>query len=59
MKNEVLDMAGGFADQTGGAYILKSASIEAADSLIANDPMNQEKECTYTIKEWNVSLQSS
>lgn len=55
-RNEVLVMAGGFTNQTGGAYVLTSPSLEAAMTLVGNDPMNQEGECIYTIKEWNVSL---
>ncbi len=55
MKNEKLVMAGGFADQTGGAYVLTSSSTEEAEALVKEDPMNQDGECHYSMKEWAVS----
>jgi uncharacterized protein YciI len=47
--------AGGFTDQTGGAYVLQADSIEEASNIVKNDPLNQEYESVYTIKEWNVN----
>jgi uncharacterized protein YciI len=47
--------AGGFADQTGGAYVLQADSLEEACNIAKNDPMNLENEHVYTIKEWNAS----
>ncbi|PLS18587.1 hypothetical protein CVD28_05460 [Bacillus sp. M6-12] len=50
-----LVLAGGFADQTGGAYIIQCESIEAAEDLIKKDPMNNASEAFYQLKEWNAS----
>lgn len=49
-----LVQAGGFADQTGGAYSLKASSFEETKEIISADPMNQNDECIYSVKEWNV-----
>ena len=54
-ENQTLLTAGGFADQTGGAYVLQADSIEEARKMVKNDPMNQEIESVYTIKEWNAN----
>ena len=53
--SQLLTLAGGFPDQTGGAYILQCQSAEEAQSLIAKDPMNQPKEAIYQLKEWNAN----
>ncbi|KKI93432.1 hypothetical protein WQ54_04120 [Bacillus sp. SA1-12] len=45
--------AGGFEDQSGGAYVLLADSFEEARSMMNRDPMNQENEAVYKIKEWN------
>ncbi|WP_342431291.1 YciI family protein [Neobacillus sp. FSL H8-0543] len=54
-ENQTLLTAGGFADQTGGAYVLQADSLEEARNIAKNDPMNQENESVYTIKEWNAN----
>ncbi|GAK12184.1 YciI family protein [Geomicrobium sp. JCM 19039] len=53
-ENGLLVFAGPFSDQTGGAYVIKAASLESVKSLIGNDPMNNE-DCIYEVKEWNYS----
>ena len=50
---QTLISAGGFEDQTGGAYVLQANSLEEARMVIKNDPMNQENESVYKVKEWN------
>jgi uncharacterized protein YciI len=55
LKEEVLVIAGGFADQSGGAYILQVGSIEEAREIVDRDPMNQENESVYSVKEWKIS----
>jgi uncharacterized protein YciI len=52
---QTLITAGGFTDQTGGAYVLQADSIEEASNIVKNDPLNQENESVYTIKEWNAN----
>lgn len=52
---QTLITAGGFEDQTGGAYVLQADSLEKARNIADQDPMNQENESVYTIKEWNAN----
>lgn len=52
-NDHVLIVAGGFQDQTGGAYVIEADSLEAATEIINADPMKMEAEAIYTIKEWN------
>jgi uncharacterized protein YciI len=52
---DTLLMAGGYSDQTGGAYVIEATSLEAAKNIVTADPMYQENESVYSIKEWNVS----
>ncbi|MGG1396726.1 YciI family protein [Bacillus salipaludis] len=54
-EQQLLIMAGGFEDQTGGAYVVTADSLEEAKSLVSKDPMNQENESVYTVKEWNAN----
>ncbi|WP_078412147.1 YciI family protein [Priestia abyssalis] len=54
-ETQTLMTAGGFGDQTGGAYVLQAASLEGARNIVEKDPMNQENEAVYTIKEWNAN----
>ncbi|UOF89283.1 YciI family protein [Fodinisporobacter ferrooxydans] len=53
-EQDILVAAGGFTDQTGGAYILQANSLEEAVKLAENDPMFMENTCIYKVKEWNV-----
>ncbi|HBI04142.1 MAG TPA: hypothetical protein DDY49_08965 [Paenibacillaceae bacterium] len=48
-----LVMAGGFIDQTGGAYLVQAENIDRARQLVQQDPMFVENECIYQVKEWN------
>jgi uncharacterized protein YciI len=52
-NDHVLIVAGGFQDQTGGAYVIEADSYEAATEIINRDPMKMENESIYTVKEWN------
>lgn len=52
---QTLISAGGFEDQTGGAYVLQANSLEEARMIVKKDPMNQENESVYRVKEWNVN----
>ena len=51
-EKDVLNEAGGFEDQTGGAYVIQDKSLSEAKAIVANDPMNNEQDTVYTIKEW-------
>lgn len=50
----ILFLAGGFADQSGGAYVIQAETIKEANEIVHKDPMFQENECVYQLKEWNV-----
>lgn len=52
-EQELLVTAGGFGDQTGGAYILQANTLEDAVQIVERDPMYMENHCKYQIKEWN------
>ena len=52
---QTLISAGGFEDQTGGAYVLQANSLEEAKMVVKNDPMNHENESVYKVKEWNAN----
>lgn len=51
---DTLLKAGGFEDKTGGAYVVQAPSLEEAKKIVSTDPMYQENESVYRIKEWNV-----
>jgi uncharacterized protein YciI len=53
-ENDCLISAGGFIDQTGGAYVLQAKTYEDAFQIMKADPMFAENECVYKLKEWNV-----
>lgn len=48
-----LEMTGGFSDKTGGAYVLKVASLEEAQALVATDPLVTADASLLTVFEWN------
>jgi uncharacterized protein len=52
---DTLLMAGGFEDQTGGAYVIQASTLEEAKEIVSTDPMYKENESVYSVKEWKVS----
>lgn len=49
-----LAMTGGFADRSGGAYVLENiASLEQAQALVATDPLATTGSSDLTVHEWN------
>ncbi|MED1951806.1 YciI family protein [Brevibacillus centrosporus] len=52
-EENLLFLAGGFPDQTGGAYVLLADSLDTATAIRNKDPMYVEGACTYQIKERN------
>lgn len=50
--SEALISAGGFSDQSGGAYIVQADNLDQALEMVQKDPMYQEGACTYKVKEW-------
>lgn len=54
-ETDNLFLAGGFEDASGGAYVLQANSLEEASNMLKNDPMYQENESVYTIKQWKIN----
>ena len=49
-----LHLTGGFSDGTGGAYVLKNVdTLEAAQAIVASDPLAIQGSSELTIHEWN------
>lgn len=51
-KEGALEKYGPFSDGTGGAYLIKAASLEEATKIGNLDPLIQNGSSTLTIKEW-------
>ncbi|MFC6841665.1 YciI family protein [Xanthomonas theicola] len=50
----LLELAGGFGDGSGGAYLLKNLdSLDAARALVATDPLAIQQASVLTVHEWN------
>jgi uncharacterized protein YciI len=48
-----IELAGPFADKTGGAYLIKAASLDEARALAFSDPVHMTKSSIVTVYEWN------
>lgn len=48
-----LEMAGPFTDKSGGAYLIKAASLEEAQALAFSDPVHTTSSSIVTVYEWN------
>lgn len=49
-----LELAGGFADRTGGAYLLRGIeTLDEARRLVATDPLVTARASDLTVFEWN------
>jgi uncharacterized protein YciI len=48
-----LELAGPFTDKSGGAYLIKAASLEEARTLAFSDPVHTSKSSVVTVHEWN------
>ncbi|UKE74843.1 YciI family protein [Xanthomonas graminis] len=50
----LLELAGGFGDGSGGAYLLKNvASLEQARAIVAEDPLAIEDASALSVHAWN------
>lgn len=50
----LLVMTGGFSDRSGGAYVLRNLdSLEAAQAIVAADPLALQGASELTVHEWN------
>jgi uncharacterized protein len=48
-----LELSGPFTDQSGGAYLIKAASLEEAKALAFSDPVHTTNSSLVTVHEWN------
>jgi uncharacterized protein YciI len=48
-----LELAGPFTDKSGGAYLIKAASLEEAKALAFSDPVHTSGSSTVTVYEWH------
>ena len=54
VEKDQLHLTGGFSDGTGGAYVLKNIdTLEAAQAIVATDPLAIHGSSELTIHEWN------
>ncbi len=47
-----IELAGGFADRSGGAYLLLATSADEARALALRDPLHLAGASTVTVREW-------
>ncbi|WP_242108695.1 YciI family protein [Luteimonas aquatica] len=47
-----LELAGPFADKSGGAYLLRADSLEAALAIAHADPVHVSGSSEVTVREW-------
>lgn len=50
----LLEMTGGFADNSGGAYVIRAASLEEARRLVQDDPLVTRGVSDVTVHEWRL-----
>ncbi len=48
-----LELAGPFADKSGGAYVIRAGSLEEARSLAFSDPVHTTRSSIVSVYEWN------
>ncbi|WP_233841398.1 YciI family protein [Dyella sp. 2HG41-7] len=48
-----LEMTGGFSDKSGGAYLLRAESMDAAREIVHRDPAHTSGGWDVTVYEWN------
>jgi uncharacterized protein YciI len=50
--NGQLELQGPFTDQSGGAYLLRAASLAQANAIVARDPLIVSGASRATVYEW-------
>lgn len=51
----LLELAGPFADKSGGAYLLRVGSFDEAHQIAMQDPVHTSKSSVVTVYEWNAN----
>jgi uncharacterized protein YciI len=49
----VLELAGGFTDKSGGAYVISAPHFAAAQEIAHQDPLHLEDCSEVTVREWD------
>lgn len=49
----VLEQGGAFTDRSGGAYVIRAESLDAARRLAERDPLHLQDCSEVTVREWN------
>ena len=52
-RKGLLEMAGPFTDKSGGAYLIRAASLDEARAIAFSDPVHTSKSSIVTVYEWN------
>jgi len=52
---EHVELAGPFADRSGGAYVLRADSLEQARALVAADPLAASGSALVDVREWTAA----
>ena len=55
-NDSVLEQAGPFTDNSGGAYVLKADSLDEAVALAEQDPLYLRNCSTIIVREWDASF---
>jgi uncharacterized protein YciI len=51
----ILEQAGPFTDRTGGAYVIRADSLDDAQAVAGEDPLQLRDCSTVTIYEWDAA----
>lgn len=51
----VLELAGPFADRSGGAYLMRAATLEQAEATARLDPLHVHGASAVTVHEWDAA----
>ncbi|HSR65329.1 MAG TPA: YciI family protein [Xanthomonadaceae bacterium] len=54
-----LELWGPFGDRSGGAYVVRAASLEAAQALAFADPLHTSGASEVSVREWILSAAES
>ena len=50
-----LELSGPFADASGGAYLMRAATLEEAQATALRDPLHLRGSSTVTVHEWRAA----
>ncbi len=50
----LIELAGPFADRSGGAYVMRASNLDEAKALAFSDPLHTSQSSTVRVYEWLV-----